>query len=43
MKKVMIENMIRYFNKWGWLLDRQRQEFNRTLLAELKAAGKDMY
>lgn len=28
-------NMIRYFNKWGWLSDPERREFNRRLLSEL--------
>ena len=40
MKKVMISNMIRYFNKWGWFWDPQRREFNQTLLEELRREGK---
>lgn len=27
-------NMIRYFNKWGWFIDRERREVNRRLLRE---------
>ena len=40
MRKVMIVNLIRYFNKWGWLWDRQRKDFNSKLLQELKNAGR---
>ena len=25
-------NMCRYFNKWGWLFDRERKAFNRQVL-----------
>lgn len=35
MLKIHIVNMIKYFNKWGWVFDKQRQEFNRNLLKEL--------
>ena len=42
MKKVMIVNLIRYFNKWGWFFDRQRRQFNRRLLQELREAGKEL-
>lgn len=28
-------NMVKYFNKWGWLCDRERREFNRRLLATM--------
>ena len=40
MRKIMIVNIIRYFNKWGWFFDRQRREFNQRLLQELKDTGK---
>lgn len=36
MLKIHIVNMIKYFNKWGWLFDRQRSEFNNQLLKELQ-------
>ncbi len=26
---IHLRNMIRYFNKWGWILDPERREFNR--------------
>lgn len=29
---IHIVNMIRYFNKWGWIHDQQRNEINRRLL-----------
>lgn len=28
------ENMIKYFNKWGWLVDKERHSFNSQLLEE---------
>lgn len=35
MLKIHIVNMIKYFNKWGWIFDKQRRQFNRQLLKEL--------
>ena len=35
MLMVHIVNMIKYFNKWGWIFDKQRRDFNRNLLKEL--------
>ncbi len=35
MLKVHIQNMIRYFNKWGWFFDRERRSVNRKVLADL--------
>lgn len=31
---IHVVNMIRYFNKWGWLLDSERRAFNRRVLTE---------
>ncbi len=31
MLAIHMVNMIRYFNKWGWISDRQRRRFNRPL------------
>lgn len=31
MLRIHIVNMIRYFNKWGWLYDHERKEFNRSI------------
>ena len=31
MLRIHIQNMCRYFNKWGWLFDRERRRFNRSL------------
>lgn len=28
-------NMIKYFNKWGWICDRERKEVNRSILSKL--------
>ncbi len=35
MLKVHITNMIKYFNKWGWLFDKERTQWNKQLLKEL--------
>ncbi len=35
MLKVHIVNMIKYFNKWGWIFDKKRRETNKRLLKEL--------
>ncbi|MGM9811691.1 MAG: glycosyltransferase family 2 protein, partial [Muribaculaceae bacterium] len=32
---IHIVNMIRYFNKWGWVFDAERTEWNKQLLKEL--------
>lgn len=32
---VLIRNMIKYFNKWGWIWDQRRKETNRKVLEEL--------
>lgn len=32
-------NMIRYFNKWGWVFDSERRRWNRELLRELGYFG----
>jgi hypothetical protein len=29
MLRIHIRNMCQYFNKWGWLFDRERHRFNR--------------
>lgn len=31
MLRIHIRNMCQYFNKWGWLFDRERRLFNRAL------------
>lgn len=40
MLKIHIMNMIRYFNKWGWLFDSERRNENRKLLIELNYKKK---
>lgn len=35
MLMIHIKNMIKYFNKWGWIFDKQRKEFNKQLLKEI--------
>lgn len=34
MLKIHMENMIKYFNKWGWIFDKERSEWNKQLLEE---------
>lgn len=35
MLKVHVINMIRYFNKWGWVIDAERSRMNKEVLKEL--------
>lgn len=35
MLKVHIQNMIKYFNKWGWFIDSERNRFNKETLEKL--------
>lgn len=35
MLKIHIKNMIKYFNKWGWILDSERKKINKQVLIEL--------
>lgn len=35
MLKIHITNMIKYFNKWGWIYDKERSAWNKKLLKEL--------
>lgn len=35
LRKIHIINMIKYFNKWGWIFDKFRCQANRRLLQEL--------
>lgn len=39
MLKIHILNMMRYFNKWGWFIDKTRRAANRRLRAEAKRAA----
>lgn len=34
--KIFIESAITYFNKWGWLFDRERVEINKKTLKQFK-------
>ena len=33
---IHIANMIKYFNKWGWIFDKERREINEKILRSLK-------
>jgi GT2 family glycosyltransferase len=33
---IHISNMIRYFNKWGWLFDAERRKVNRDIMNQFK-------
>lgn len=35
MLKVHIQNMCKYFNKWGWLFDKKRYQINKKILHNL--------
>lgn len=35
MLKIHMTNMIKYFNKWGWIYDKERSDWNKQLLKEL--------
>lgn len=35
---IHIVNMVRYFNKWGWFVDRERRRFNRRIIKEFPRA-----
>ncbi|MDE7160361.1 MAG: glycosyltransferase [Muribaculaceae bacterium] len=44
MLRIHILNMIKYFNKWGWFIDKERREFNRRMLNEIPkySAGEEI-
>ncbi|WP_374166381.1 glycosyltransferase family 2 protein [Arcticibacter sp. MXS-1] len=33
---IHIANMVRYFNKWGWLFDAERRRINQNILSKVK-------
>ena len=33
---IHITNMIKYFNKWGWIFDKERKSVNKKILAQFK-------
>lgn len=33
-------NMIKYFNKWGWVFDKERSEWNKNILKKVKTTEK---
>ncbi len=39
MLRIHIINMIKYFNKWGWIFDSERREFNRRVLEDIAASS----
>lgn len=40
MLKIHIINMIKYFNKWGWFLDKERKLYNKKLLKDISFLPK---
>lgn len=34
--RIHLVNIIKYFNKWGWVYDNERRTFNKRLLAEIE-------
>lgn len=37
---IHITNMIRYFNKWGWIFDNERRRINRAVLQSISLHGE---
>ncbi len=35
MLKIHIQNMVKYFNKWGWIFDSERRRVNKQILKDL--------
>ena len=35
-------NIVKYFNKWGWLLDGERRRINALALSQKKCANRDL-
>ncbi len=35
-------NMIKYFNKWGWFFDKEREEWNKRILDGIKSGKADI-
>lgn len=35
MLRIHMMNMIKYFNKWGWFIDKERKDWNKKLLKDL--------
>jgi GT2 family glycosyltransferase len=33
---IHIINMIKYFNKWGWIFDKERKSINKRILSQFK-------
>lgn len=33
---IHILNMVRYFNKWGWIFDKERKKINKRILSQFK-------
>lgn len=38
---ISIKNMVKYFNKWGWIFDAQRRKVNKELLESLNYKSKE--
>jgi hypothetical protein len=39
----MITNLARYFAKWGWLIDRDRDAVNRRTIEELDRHRNEVF
>lgn len=39
MMRIHAVNMIKYFNKWGWIFDGKRRKYNRRVLESLKTVN----
>lgn len=36
MLKIHIQSAIKYFNKWGWVFDKERRLWNKQILKEIE-------
>ena len=37
---IHIVNIVKYFNKWGWIVDKERTKMNRAVISEISRGGK---
>ncbi len=41
MFRIHLINMVKYFNKWGWMIDKKRSAFNKSLLKNVSFIPQD--
>ncbi len=40
MMRIHVQNMIKYFNKWGWIWDKERKTINKKILKQIENTPK---